>query len=265
MKSRVLFLIMIAIGLAAGLAYAWLISPVNFTASSPAQVITGYRQAWLIMAAEAYVQDGDWLRTQQRLNSLRDRDLTQTVVDLFDQYNVGGPNLTARALAQVADRLNARTAPMVVYLTTPVVTPTPIPTSAPHPTAVLTSTPTPEPTLPTLTPSPTLIPNYDLVSQESQCQPDDVTPQIQVIVQDAEGLGVPGKEVWITWDGGADRFVTGLKPEIDPGYGDFDMSPNQTYNVAIDRPTAIVASGLQASLCSAGRTSWRLIFKPAAP
>ena len=70
--------------------------------------------------------------------------------------------------------------------------------------------------------------------------------------------------MWITWDGGSDRFVTGLKPEIDPGYGDFDMQPDQSYNVGVDKPTSVIVSGLRADPCETdGRTSWRLILAPA--
>ncbi|HZY43604.1 MAG TPA: hypothetical protein VFF70_02550, partial [Anaerolineae bacterium] len=118
--------LLIAIGIGSGLAYAWLISPVKFTEASPAQVITEYRHAWLIMAAEAYAEDGNWSRTQERIKSLLDPNLSQTITQLFDQYNAQGPNPIARALALLADRYNARTAAMLVYLATPIVPPVPI-------------------------------------------------------------------------------------------------------------------------------------------
>ncbi len=87
-----------------------------------------------------------------------------------------------------------------------------------------------------------------------------------MIVRDALGHSVPGKEVWITWEGGSDRFVTGLKPEIDPGYGDFDMQLDQSYNVSIDKPTSVVVRELRAEPCETdGRTSWRLILGPHTP
>ena len=265
MTRRTLVLLCMAAGIALGLGYAWLIDPVTFTESSPAQVVVTYRHAWLIMAAEAYARDGDWERTRARLDSLHDPDLPQTVVKLFDQASAQGPNPVARALARVADRLNVRTAAMLVYLATPVVTPTPAPALAPRPTDTPGPTATSEPVLPTLTPTVTPVPAYQLVSQAADCKSESITPQIEVTVQDPSGAGLPGKEVWITWDGGADRFVTGLKPEIDPGYGDFAMAIDQTYSVGIDKPTAILVSGLRADPCSDGRTSWRLVFQPIAP
>jgi hypothetical protein len=272
MNTRALVLIAFVIGGAIGLAYAWLIDPVAYTESSPAQVMKSYREAWLIMAAEAYVQDGDWERTQARVNALRDANLAQTLADLFDRYQANGPNPTARALARLADRFNVRTPAMQVYLAT-VVTPTPaiVPTieitPSPRPIEAqqVTPTMTPEPP-PTLTPTATAIPDYQVIDQAAECTSGNQPPQIRVIVQDIVGQSVPGKEVWITWEGGADRFVTGLKPEIDPGYGDFDMQPDQSYNVGVDKPTSVIVSDLRADSCeSDGRTSWRLILAPRTP
>jgi hypothetical protein len=105
-----------------------------------------------------------------------------------------------------------------------------------------------------------------VIDRAAECTPSDRSPQIRVIVQDLFGQSVPGKEVWITWDGGADRFVTGLKPEIDPGYGDFDMQPDLAYNVGVAKPTSVIVSGLRADSCETdGRTSWRLILAPRTP
>lgn len=266
MKLRLLVPLMIAIGTGLGLAYAWLISPVKFTDASPAQTITEYRRVWLIMSAEAYAQDGNWARTQERIASLLDPNVPQTITQLFDQYNAQGPNPVAHALALLGDRYNVRTAAMLVYLTTPIVTPpapVPTPTPAPRPNISPTPTPTLEPIV--TTPTPTLIPIYQVINSTSVCQPPSIKPQIQVTIQDANGLGVPGKDVWIIWDAGADRFVTGLKPEIDPGYGDFDMSIDQTYSVAIDKPTTIVITGLRAAECAQGRLTWQLTASPSAP
>jgi hypothetical protein len=272
MNTRALVLIALVIGVAIGLAYAWLIDPVTFSESSPAQVMKSFREAWLVMAAEAYAQDGDWARTQARVNALRDANLSQSLIDLFDRYQAHGPNPTARALARLADQLNVRTPAMQVYLAT-IVAPTPEiaatirVTANPRPIDAQRATPTvtPEPP-PTLTPTVTPIPDYQVTNQTAECTPGQQPPQIRVIVQDIFGQSVPGKEVWITWEGGTDRFVTGLKPEIDPGYGDFDMQPDQSYNVGVNKPTSVVVSGLRADPCETdGRTSWRLILAPRTP
>jgi hypothetical protein len=273
MNTRALVLISLVLGAAIGLAYAWLIEPVTFSESSPAQVMQSYREAWLIMSAEAYAQDGDWERTQARVSALRDTNVSQTLAELFERYQANGPNPAARALARLADRLNVRTPAMQVYLAgiitpTPEIGPTiePVSTASLSPTATSIPTATPEPP-PTLTPSITPVPPYQIIERVAECTPDRQPPQIRVIVQDLLGQSAAGKEVWITWeDGGQDRFVTGLKPEIDLGYGDFDMQPDQAYNVGIDKPTSIIVSGLRADPCEAdGRTSWRLILAPRTP
>ncbi|CAG0935703.1 hypothetical protein TFLX_04553 [Thermoflexales bacterium] len=273
MSTRTLVLLAFVIGAVLGLAYAWLIEPVTFSESSPAQVMKPYREAWLIMAAEAYVQDGDWARTQARLNALRDADLSQTLTALFERYQANGPNPTARALARLADRLNVRTPAMQVYLAaittpTPEITPARGTTGLPRPIDAPEATPTmtPEP-LPRLPPTVTPNPDYQVIDRVAECTFSPQPPQIRVVVQDEFGQSVPGKVIWITWeDGGQDRFVTGLKPEIDPGYGDFDMQPDRAYNVGVDKPTSVIVSGLRADACETdGRTSWRLILTPRLP
>lgn len=266
MKLKHLAPLMMVIGIGLGLFYAWQLSPVKFTEASPAQVVTEYRQAWLIMAAEAYAQDQDWARTQERLTSLNDPNIAQTIAQLFDRASASGPNPIARALAILGDRYDVRSAAMLVYLSNPIVS-TPVPTAAPRPTARPTLRPTLAPTLIPIvpTPAPTLIPTYEVINKVAVCHPLSLKPQIQVTIQDSSGAGLPGKEVWIGWDAGADRFVTGLKPEIDPGFGDFDMAIDQTYSVAIDKPTSMVVNDLRADECSTGRTTWQLTLRSIGP
>jgi hypothetical protein len=271
-----LILALFILGLIFGVAYAWLIDPVRITEASPAQVTEVYRHAWIMMAAEALAQDGDWDRTRARLDTLRDPALPQTVKTLFAQIDAQGSRAAARALAQLADRLGARTAEMSVYLVTPVITPTPNPTrtstispgerSTPGPTPRSTATtPTATPQAVTPLPVPTYNPGYQIISQIAECTRATATPQIRVTVQDAAGQGLAGVTIWITWDGGADRFVTGLKPEINAGYGDFDMLRDRNYNVSIDQPESVIAAGLRAEACAAGGSvSWRLTIRPAA-
>jgi hypothetical protein len=270
MSTRALVLIFLVVGLALGLGYAWLIDPVTFSESSPAQVTKSFREAWLLMTAEAYAQDGDWERTQVRLEALRDPNLAQTLVVTFDRYNATGPNAAARALAHLADRLNTSTPEMQVYLAA-IITPTQRPSPTPRISVTPRPTETPRPTAtieqpPTLTPTVTPIPDYQVIDRRAECGRSTQPPQIRVIVLDALGQSVPGKEIWITWEGGADRFVTGLKPEIDPGYGDFDMQHDQAYNIGVDKPTSVLVRDLRAEPCETeGRTSWRLILGPRTP
>ena len=270
-----LILALFTLGLILGVGYARLIDPIRITEASPAQVTEAYRQAWLTMVAEALAQAGDWDRTRARLDTLRDPNLAQTVSALFDRSDGQGDKPAARALAQLADRLGARTANMSVYVIMPVTTPTRAPvTVTPRPigptmtwppraatnTATPSVTATPRPRPPTLVP--TYSPTYQVLSQIAECVRATTTPQIRVTLQDAAGRGVPGVTVWITWAGGADRFVTGLKPDLHAGYGDFDMVRDRPYNISIDQPESVIVAGVRAEPCAAGGfTAWRVILR----
>ena len=64
----------------------------------------------------------------------------------------------------------------------------------------------------------------------------DNTPNgglLRVYVRDRLGAGVPGVQVTIIWSGGKDTFFTGFKPNVDPGYADFQMEPGQRYQIEL--------------------------------
>lgn len=287
-------LIGLALGLGLGLGYAWGLDPVQFYNTDPADLRPEHKETWILLVAAAYHQDGDLDRALSRLAGLNDPQIGQTVADLtVRNIQAGKPATRNRALAAMADALGARTDQMLIYLATPqptaFYTPTPMPptptaTPPPLPTDTLTPTDTPEPTdtptaTPTTSPTPTAtptirptltqrptatsIPPYYLERRQRICQTDSETPRIEIFVQTEEGAGIPGSEVWVTWEGGVDRFITGLKPEIGLGYADFDMTPNMFYAVAIGVPTLQVVGGLRAEPCLPGEgdsplASWRL-------
>ena len=242
-----LLIALFALGLIMGAAYAWFIDPIHLTDASPAQVTDAYRQTWIRLAAEALAQDGDWDRTRARLDTLRDPALSQTITTLFEQSDAQGDKPAARALAQLADRLGARTAGMSVYLITAVITPTPKPSptatpsntrpqatprsTAPRETATLTPAPSVTPRTVTPRPEPTYNPAYQIISQFAECTRPPAKPQIRVTVQDAAGQAQAGVTIWIIWDSGDDRFVTGLKPEINAGYGQSFPGTTVTFEI----------------------------------
>jgi len=134
---------------------------------------------------------------------------------------------------------------------TPVSTETPIPTATPQPptpaptgTATLMPTPlptwtpsrTPRPTstsLPTWTPTVTSTPGprFDVVEIKRRC--DLTQEQLMVMVRDAEGEQLPNVELLVRWDGGEDRFVTGLKPDVGLGYADFGLERGRSYQLVV--------------------------------
>jgi hypothetical protein len=94
---------------------------------------------------------------------------------------------------------------------------------------------------------------------------------LRIYVRDRLGEGVPGVEIVVNWSGGQDHFFTGLKPEVDPGYADFEMQPGERYRV---NPVSVETSGslpeltLTDTLCPdlpAGIIpSWQVVFQQGA-
>ena len=116
-------------------------------------------------------------------------------------------------------------------------TPTPTATSTSTPTATATATPTTAPS-PTLTPLPTDTatprPNVAYGLAESNIACDSANGGLlKIYIRDRLGVGVPGVEISLSWLGGRDNLFTGFKPEIDPGYADFQMDPGETYQIEL--------------------------------
>jgi hypothetical protein len=61
------FLAALAIGVAAGLVYGWLISPVEYTDAPPGILRADYRADYALMTAEAYQKDRDADAAARRL------------------------------------------------------------------------------------------------------------------------------------------------------------------------------------------------------
>jgi len=164
------------------------------------------------------------------------------------------------------------TSPIVEVLTpTLTLTPTQEGTPGPSPTPTITRTPRPTPTptrthspTPSRTPSATLAPPFVLDNRVEVCNPNIGEPQLQIFVANSAGIGVPGVEIIVTWDGGEDHFFTGLKPDIDTGYADFVMTPEVLYSIRVGDGAKVI-SDLMAPPCinDEGESYWgsiRLVF-----
>jgi hypothetical protein len=221
---------------------------------------------------------------------------------------VGHSAGTLRRLTMLAQVFDVQTPAMLVYLYPPSpspstsiatpspastpfpvfsLTPTPNSTSIPVPTTTPTPrTPSPVPTLtltptestrtlarptstpiPTPTPTPALLARLGLAEQEQLCQRGEAE-HIEVVVQDESGTGLPGVAVWLMWPGGADRAVTGLKPQQGAGYADFGAEWGVNYSLGVGELGIPLITGLRLELCSADRDeeptigSWRIILEP---
>jgi len=160
----------------------------------------------------------------------------------------------------------------------PTATRTPLP---PSPTAdvTLTSTSTSESTLTSATPiisntatptphtaTPTPVLAFQLVQKEQICK-SDIPPHIEVLVEDEGRRPLDGIEVWLIWDHGADRAITGLKPALGSGYVDFQAEPGETYGLGLGELGQLLVGKLALEPCpdQDGTPlpvgSWRIVFR----
>jgi hypothetical protein len=84
-----------------------------------------------------------------------------------------------------------------------------------------------------------------------------------VTVLDAEGQQMPNIEILVRWAEESDRFFTGLKPEIGPGYADFALQKGQSYQVVVIGADSEVATDIVADLCEqqGHLASWQVVFQ----
>lgn len=260
----------LVVGLLLGLTYSWLIEPVEYYDADPADLRTDLREDYLILVAMSYDLTGDLARAQVRLTALGEAGTPRAVASLADRLYQDGNNAeVVRALALLAHALGAQSEAVVAHLPTKTPTVPPIPTVTPTPTATRTPLPTTPPTVtpsatptntptPEATPTPDLRPPYRVVERQQVCDDPAQASIIQVYVQDVEGQGLPNVEVQVSWEGGQNRFFTGLKPEIDLGYADFQMSPGLVYDVVV---WGTQVGDISTEGCPSGPAGWRLVFR----
>jgi hypothetical protein len=145
--------------------------------------------------------------------------------------------LEARVLAQVpptrtplptfTSTATPTSAPSPTNTLVPTWTPTVTDTPTITPTPTETATATPEPTVvrrpPTATFTPT--PSVDFqatVRQLTACE-NEGKHHLFIYVKDANGEGIPGVRIRVSWQGGEATMMTGEKLHIDPGFVDFAM------------------------------------------
>lgn len=238
----------LALGLAAGLVYTWEIDPVIERNTAPWQLSAAAREDYVVAVALSYAQSGDILRAAERLRMVSpNRNVWDMVAEVACNRVKQGKTVSnsdirvLRALEQLyrpqggsgcADGLYPTPEPVTIVPPTPTITPSPTLTPPPSKTPTL---PGPTPTSAVLAP-PTSTPasgSYALARVQSFCDPD-LSGVIEVRVYDSRGKGVPGIPVTVTWSGNeSETFFTGLKPEREAGYADFQMVAGRSYTVTI--------------------------------
>ncbi len=150
------------LGLALGLVYAWVFSPVQFVDNSPSSLQPAFKDQYRTMIAVAFASNRDLGRAQARLGLLGDLDPYRALSAQAQQYLAeGGSPDEARALGELAAAINQAAAagptlaaPQVSLTSTlsgPVASPTPGTTASPGAglasslTLTVTSATTPSP------------------------------------------------------------------------------------------------------------------------
>ena len=251
------FILGALLGMSAGLLYSWTINPVEYVDAAPASLRANFKEDYLSLIAASYDYSSDLQHARARLADLQFEDPASSLSRLAqNRLAAGRPQAEVLALAQLAAVLGERPVP----LTSPGVEQPATPTPAPSPTTTATATKTPTPA-----PSPTPGAPFTLRERSEVCDPDLGEAQLQIIVLDAAGDGIPGVELQVISDPGQDRFYTGLKPELGPGYADFTMHPGVTYSLQLSGGRSPI-SGLIAPDCPASEGgnypgAWLLTFE----
>jgi len=78
------FLLMIAVGIGLGLLYGWILSPVEYTDTSPDTLRADYRADYVLMVAEIYQSERDVALAARRLALLGSAHPSQIAAESLD-------------------------------------------------------------------------------------------------------------------------------------------------------------------------------------
>ncbi len=248
----------IVIGFLVGILFSYVILPVRFTDTQPNTLSASQKEIFRALVARTYLYEGDSGRAFSRLALLNDENIGDQLVAQAQQMVASGEDdIAARGLALLASAIlnpEIQITPLPISqppLLTPVVDQTRVvlPTSTTIPataTPFATYTPRPTATLKATQGSP-----FTLVdSVKEVCTPGSASAQLMVYVYDKSGEGVPGVKLEISIpNGGQTYFFTGLYPEIDQGYADYEMMQGFSYSLRVGNGGEIV-SGLSIPQCS---------------
>ncbi|MBN1265683.1 MAG: hypothetical protein JXA25_09335 [Anaerolineales bacterium] len=233
-------------GLLAGLAYAWMINPVQYSRTVPGCLPEEYQQQYVSLIASAYAATGDLSRASLRLALLDLKD-TSTALDQFSlQAKYDKTSFEQQALQQLASALQPA-------LLTPEAQPTELPSGAGY-------QPIPATTAPEVMGN-----SLNLVEMQRVCDPELRSPMILFHIQDQSGAPLPGILIQVLWENGYNRFYTGLKPAPGSGYADFSMDDGYTYSVRVaGMPGQITDLQVEDCFTEKGQrygSSWMLLLR----
>lgn len=247
------------LGIALGLGYAWVFSPVEIVDAVPTALRADFKDQYRAVIAAAYAADSDLTRAQSRLMLLEDADSYASLSAQAQRTLSSGDALQSFQLAQLASALQgksptaisptptrfvAQASTSLAETTTPFVLPN---TSTPFDTGTLLPEYTATPRA-TRTPVPPLGAPFELLEQETVCDESLAEGLLQVIAITANRRNLPGIELILSWAGGEEHFFTGFKPELGNGYADAILLPNISYTLRAAQGGTLLA-GLVAPAC----------------
>lgn len=270
------------LGLAIGLILTMVILPVQYSNVPPETLNPTDKDRYRLMIALSYQANQDLGRANARLGLLRDDDIAGQLIQQSRRSQSRGDAQILLNLAQAIQNPNPQPvanltmeSPIITSTPPPALTITPTNTNTPTITPTLettqtsATTETPEPTqnepTKTLTPTVTSVVSanlaFQLIDNQTICNPAYNIPLIQVEVFDADGEPLPNARVIVTWANGQNSFFTGYYPEISLGYADFLMEPDTDYNLKVGDIGELVTN-LTAPICEddEGADYWGSIY-----
>lgn len=108
-KNRLVgFIIMVIVGIAAGLVYGWVINPAGVKNTSLQSLRYDYKADYILMVAEGYASDGDLSGAVERLEAISTSDVIAAVQQgLVTAQQMGYSNLELQFMAELEKRLIA--------------------------------------------------------------------------------------------------------------------------------------------------------------
>jgi hypothetical protein len=106
------------LGVALGLFYSWVISPVKYMDVPPYSLREDYKEQYRVLVAVAFLYNGDLLRAQDRLAQLKDNDAAQAIsMQAQRAMAEGRPEEEIRALSLLASALSKGVIPAALQPT----------------------------------------------------------------------------------------------------------------------------------------------------
>ncbi len=251
----VIGIIGLAIGLGAGLFYAWQVDPVIERNTGPDKLREEDQINYVVAVGLDYARMGDLDRAYNLLAQVEPgSDPFQVAADTVCTLTRQGRIQTSADIQAIRNLIAIfqgqpdvqANCDIAVFSVSNTPTPTPqvsVPTPTPTTPPIATKTATPEsaivqetiPVGPDAT-QPNIAGRMQVVSQRQFCNAEN-PGMILIRVQEETALEIPGIAIEVRWAGAGGQqsqvFYTGLKPEppYGLGYADFKMEPGVTYTV----------------------------------